>query len=134
VTISASVTGSIVASSATSWRPSAAVASSKIAAVVASGMIPTVPGPPVIADAGIDGEDLFVGTTAPDDGGSAITAYNLYVNGSLVVTESPSEGDTVINSWDIQGVSVVPGDIVRVSATNGVGEGPLSNPVIAEEI
>jgi hypothetical protein len=96
--------------------------------------VPTVPGPPVIAEAGIDSEELFAGTTAPDDGGSAITAYNLYVNGSLVVTESPAEGDTVINSWTVGENVVTPGDIVRVSATNGVGEGPLSNPVIAEEI
>jgi hypothetical protein len=98
--------------------------------------VPTVPGPPVITsqDAGIDGEELLVGTTAPDDGGSAITAYNLYVNGSLVVTESLAEGNTVINQWDIEGVSVGPGDIVRFSATNGIGEGPLSNAVIAEEI
>jgi methylthioribose-1-phosphate isomerase len=96
--------------------------------------VPTVPGPPVIANAGTDGDELFVSTTAPDNGGSAITAYNLYVNGSLVVTESLAENETVINAWGIEGVSVGPGDIVRVSATNGIGEGPLSNAVIAEDI
>jgi hypothetical protein len=96
--------------------------------------VPTVPGPPVISDAGIDSEELFVGTTAPDDGGSAITAYNLYVNGSLVVTESLPEGGTVINAWTVGENVVIPGDIVRFSATNGIGEGPLSNPVIAEDI
>jgi hypothetical protein len=84
--------------------------------------VPTVPDKPVIASAGVDGSSLFVAADEPDDGGSAIEGYNLYVNGVRTVAENNS-----LNFFPNSGAAV--SDICRVSAVNAIGEGPLSDPV-----
>jgi len=120
VTISASVSGSIVAASATSWRPSAAVASSTIAAVVASGMIPTLPGKPVITRA-VEGDDLEF--TPPSDGGSSILGYNVYLNGALESALEQESAPGLLNP-----TAAGPDDLLEIAAVNAVGEGPRSDP------
>jgi hypothetical protein len=93
------------------------------------GVAATVPEPPVITSAAIDGNDLFVAGTASADGGVPVTSYNLYINGQLAVS-----GNAGFLTWDISAVSVAEDDIVQVSAVNALGEGPLSNPVEAIDV
>jgi hypothetical protein len=84
--------------------------------------VPTVPDKPAIASAGVANNSLFVGGDEPDDGGSAIEGYNLYVNGVRTVVENNS-----LNVFPNSGAAV--SDTCRVSAVNAIGEGPLSDPL-----
>jgi len=81
----------------------------------------TVPGAPTITQAFDTGGEVNVDYVAPaSDGGSAITGYVYYVNGSEVTPTAESAGFATI-----PGAS---GDTVEVSAVNAVGEGPKSDP------
>jgi len=97
--------------------------------------VPTVPDKPVVTFAGVDpGENLGIfdgesGASAPNNGGSDIAGYNLYANGVLTIS-----GNELLVSWPLDEVTVEIGDIIRVSAVNAIGEGPLSSPVVAEEV
>ena len=96
--------------------------------------VPTVPGRPVIDFVSIDpGENIGISIgnefpSPPNDGGSEITGYNLYANGVLTISDNES-----LAVWDIFGLTVEIGDIIRISAVNAIGEGPLSAPVVSEE-
>jgi hypothetical protein len=97
--------------------------------------VPTVPGKTVFTFAGVDpGENLSIldgesAASAPNNGGSDITGYNLYANGVLQISGNASPA-----SWNLSEVTVEPGDIIRISAVNAIGEGPLSAPVVSEEV
>jgi len=97
--------------------------------------VPTVPGPPVITAVGIDPGEALTAlngnelSSPPNDGGSEITGYNLYANGVLTLS-----GNETPASWGLAEVTVEPGDIIRISAVNAIGEGPLSAPVVSEEV
>lgn len=100
----------------------------------------TLPGAPTILDSHYDGS-FFVYTlwSAPSsDGGSAITQYRLYYNGGSVprATVSPSlpQGNPGGEASFIAGTEERPTgtQVVRVSAVNAVGEGPLSAPFVVE--
>jgi hypothetical protein len=81
----------------------------------------TVPGAPTITLAAV-GINNVVWTT-PSDGGSQLVAYKLYRNGVLV---EPTESGL---GWLTQALESYPaGSVMRVSAVNAVGEGPLSAP------
>ena len=82
---------------------------------------PTVPGAPrsVVAS-----ESFPISWEPPSsNGGSQITGYRVYVNGSLFETVGAPSTDTV----DTVGA----GSVVEVSAINVIGEGRKSPPVIA---
>lgn len=77
----------------------------------------TVPGAPTITRAW-DGAPIL--WTAPDDGGSALTAYRLYQDDELVES----------SGWDTQSADAYNiGEVIEVSAVNAAGEGPRSAPV-----
>ena len=78
---------------------------------------PTVPGAPVITFVA-DGEPAE--WSAPNDGGSPIVEYRVYLNDVLFET----------TTFTATVSPFVSGDIVAVSAVNAVGEGPRSAPVI----
>lgn len=78
---------------------------------------PTVPGAPTITFAA--NTNSVIWDAPASDGGSPITGYRVYVNGTLFeVTETTSTVE-----------SVSTGQVVTVSAVNAVGEGPKSAPV-----
>ena len=80
---------------------------------------PSRPGAPTITSAV---ESFSVEWTTPSTGGSPLTGYRLYVNGSL----------SEFNDWATASVdSYSAGSVLQVSAVNAVGEGPKSPPVIA---
>jgi hypothetical protein len=87
------------------------------------GVAITVPAKPVISQAEDDAGDLEVTlAAAPDDGGSAITHYRLYVEG--VFDQEVAAGSPI--AFPAYDGSV--GDEIQVSAKNAIGEGPLSDP------
>jgi hypothetical protein len=91
--------------------------------------VPTVPGRPVITAAIIELPDVSITGTEPNDGGEDIQGYNLYINGVLKVEENAN-----IDVFDLSEAGEVPiseGDLVRISAVNAIGEGPLSIAVAA---
>jgi hypothetical protein len=94
----------------------------------------TVPSAPAITNVtSADGQVSCDYAPPESDGGSAITAYRFFVNGDFVgeATEGiPQPGDAADNA-DEETVPCEPGDIVRVSAVNAVGEGPKSDPFTA---
>jgi len=82
--------------------------------------VPAVPSAPIITLA-VDAE--VIQWTTPSDGGSALTGYKLYNNGVPVEPEDPD------NPWTTSSSQMyVVGSVMRVSAINAVGEGPLSDP------
>jgi len=82
----------------------------------------TVPGAPTITTAE-DGE--FVMWTPPaDDGGAALTNYRLYIDG---VWDGASYSGDPPQTQSVD--PAVGGTVVRVSAINAIGEGPLSAAV-----
>ena len=86
--------------------------------------VQTVPGKPTINDA-TEG-DLIVFVT-PADGGSPILGYNIYNNGSLLVSNA-----TEVNPGEIATpLSVGAGDEIEIAAVNAIGEGPKSDPETA---
>jgi hypothetical protein len=84
---------------------------------------PTVPGAPTIIGSGASNQFQVTWTT-PNNGGSPLTGYKLYQNGVQVEPGDPGTGwiTTSLNDY-------FPGSVIRVSAVNAVGEGPLSDPV-----
>jgi len=91
--------------------------------------VPTVPSAPAIINVTSAGGQVSCDYDPPaSDGGSAITAYRFFVNGDFVGEltggiQQPGDG---AGTADELIVPCEPGDIVRVSAVNAVGEGPLS--------
>jgi hypothetical protein len=79
---------------------------------------PTVPGAPTITSAV---ESFSVFWTTPSTGGSPLTGYRLYVNGSLLEFD-----EWATESED----SYSAGSVLQVSAVNAVGEGPKSAEVV----
>ena len=88
----------------------------------------TVPGAPVITEAGSQGigagEIIF---TAPADGGLPINGYNVYVNES----SDPEGGQYEPVGGSLVQLNFEPGDTVRIAAVNAIGEGPKSNSATA---
>jgi len=84
--------------------------------------VPTVPSAPIITLASV-GINQVVWTT-PSDGGASLMAYKLYRNGIQVEPAESGLGwlTQALESYDV-------GSVMRVSAVNAVGEGPLSDPV-----
>jgi subtilisin family serine protease len=94
--------------------------------IPSSGGTATVPGAPTLTSATPGDASVVLTWTAPSsDGGSAITHYLVYRNGSLVTTlgNVTSYTDTGLTN----GVTYT----YRVSAENGVGEGAQSNALSA---
>jgi hypothetical protein len=93
--------------------------------------VPTVPGKPVIVQAtfvGLEGVDCEVFFNAPSsDGGSAIVDNKIYWNGVEVSFIEIDEDGVVADFLATIELGDV-GDVVRISAVNAVGEGPLSAP------
>jgi len=81
---------------------------------------PTVPEAPTFTQFS---SQTFLSWTTPNDGGSPLTQYRLYKNG--VVQTNENEDAWYTESADTYNV----GDVMRVSAVNAIGEGPLSAPV-----
>jgi hypothetical protein len=85
--------------------------------------VPTVPGQPVITSAFFTGSSSFVAFTDPaNDGGETITDYQVFVDGTIQTPDSIVAGEAAFNGQDLSG------SVVRVSAVNAVGAGPLSEP------
>jgi hypothetical protein len=91
--------------------------------------VPTVPGRPVISLAEDDSGDLDITlASAIADGGSAIADVRLYLVGEGG-TEFQYELASLSPTQFIRdGSGIAGGDVIRVSAVNAVGEGPLSAP------
>lgn len=81
----------------------------------------TVPGAPTITFA----SPFAVQFTVPNDGGSAILFYRVYVNDS----GSPTQDNVIdVGGGELQDLGLMSNDTVRISAVNALGEGPLSAP------
>ena len=94
--------------------------------VFPTGTAAEVPGKPTIIAALSQGAGFGeISFTPPADGGSPITGYNVYSNGSLVNAGVP-DGVQLL-SLDFE-----EGDFVEIAAVNAVGEGPRSDAVIAD--
>jgi hypothetical protein len=88
----------------------------------------SVPGKPPTLDVVAVGSNewvAFIGV--PDDGGSAITEYRIYVDGVFLET-SFFEDPEVLSNRFIGPLSS--GDSITASAVNAVGEGPQSDPFV----
>jgi fibronectin type 3 domain-containing protein len=90
------------------------------------------PGAPSLSATAGDGS-VHLSWNAPSDGGSAITAYNVY-RGTAAGGETLLKGVGNVTSAD--DATAVNGTTYyyRVSAVNGVGEGSLSNEVSAKPV
>jgi hypothetical protein len=94
--------------------------------VFPTGTAATVPGAPTIDSAAFLSPNTLVVFYPPeDDGGSAITGYNFYFNGTLRTPDSvvPDNGE-LIATFEDQDYSE---QTVEVSAVNAIGEGPKSD-------
>jgi len=86
---------------------------------------PTGPGAPTIISAvsqGPGGGEIEL--TAPENGGSTITGYNVYVVGT---TDPVNEG-VVADGGNIVSLDFEVGAEVQIAAVNAIGEGPKSDP------
>lgn len=84
----------------------------------------TAPGAPTIVNASWDagvGYTLIQYTAPESDGGSAITAHHLYVDGVEILPSSD-----FLESGEFYEYSDLTGSVVEVSVENEVGEGPKS--------
>lgn len=92
--------------------------------------MPTVPGKPVITSTLVDGGTTYVSLLPPpNDGGNAIISYESYIDGLPVFINSIGEGPEP-GSLEAEFIGTAPaGSLVKVSAANAIGEGPLSDPV-----
>jgi hypothetical protein len=94
--------------------------------------VPTVPGKPVIDPASNDEEITWGGVNnggvgldpLDDNEGTA----NVYVNGSL--SQSIEDVPFGLGGAAFFDPPLSPGDVVRVSLVNAIGEGPLSDPFV----
>ena len=90
-------------------------------------VVQTVPGKPTIVSAVSQGMgNGEVAFTPPADGGSPITGYNVYANGSLV-NAGVAEVDGELFELNFED-----GDSVEIAAVNAVGEGPRSDAVVSD--
>jgi hypothetical protein len=64
----------------------------------------------------------------PEDGGSQITDYRIYVNG-ILRDSNTFEDPELISERQVDG-SLFPGDSITASAVNAIGEGPQSDPFV----
>jgi hypothetical protein len=87
-----------------------------------SAAVQDVPGKPVVTEVTEGGDIAFV---APVDGGSPILGYNIYLNGSLAVSNAEV---FVEGNLDTPAGAEV-GDNIEIAAVNAIGEGPKSDPV-----
>ena len=96
----------------------------RIKAVTAS--LATVPGAPTGVTATVGDGQSAVSWTAPGDGGSAITGYT--------ATASPGGGSctTAGSSCALAGLTNGTDYTVTVTATNAVGTGPASAPIVVQ--
>jgi hypothetical protein len=97
--------------------------------------VPTVPDRPTITLATIfvdpdpaQGNELYCEWTAPEnDGGTPVFNYSIFLNGTFVdVLEEPETLDATLPL----GLAFVPGDVLTITASNAVGEGLDSFPVV----
>jgi hypothetical protein len=88
--------------------------------------VPTVPGKPVI-DPTSYSEEIVWGSANNGGGGDDGTA-NVYVNGSL--SQSIEDVPFGLGGVALFDPALSPGDVVRVSFVNAIGEGPLSDPFV----
>jgi hypothetical protein len=83
---------------------------------------PTVPGAPTIT---LVFTGAYVGFVAPSDGGSPISGYNIYADGTLLASNQQPLATNQLPSPEGLGS----GELVEISAVNAVGEGPKSAAV-----
>lgn len=93
----------------------------------------TVPGAPTIVNATyslVGGMDTNVVTfTAPEsDGGSPITSYLFYFDGSQVAPDSVVDGVATFTGQSFSNQDA------EVSAVNAAGEGPKSEPAVVSAV
>ena len=87
--------------------------------------VQTVPGAPTIISAASQGPGGGeVQLTAPANGGSPITGYNVYVVGT---TDPVNEGVVPVDGF-IVSLDFDFGAEVQIAAVNAIGEGPKSDP------
>ena len=82
----------------------------------------TVPGAPTIT---LVFTGAYVGFVAPSDGGSPISGYNIYADGTLLASNQQPLATNQLPSPEGLGS----GELVEISAVNAVGEGPKSAAV-----
>jgi hypothetical protein len=88
--------------------------------------VPTVPGKPVIDPTSSGGEIIWGGVNDGGDGDEGTA--NVYVNGSL--SQSIEDVPFGLGGAAVFDPPLSPGDVVRVSFVNAIGEGPLSDPFV----
>jgi hypothetical protein len=88
--------------------------------------VPTVPGRPVIDPTSSGAEIIWGGVNDGGDGDEGTA--NVYVNGSLSQSVPDIPFDQGGPAFFDPPLS--PGDVVRVSFVNAIGEGPLSDPFV----
>jgi hypothetical protein len=94
--------------------------------------VPTVPGRPVIDPTSI-AEEIYVlgvnnGGVGVDPLDDSEGTVNVYVNGSLALSLEDVPFDS--GGAALFDPALSPGDVVRVSFVNAIGEGPLSDPFV----
>jgi len=92
---------------------------------------PTSPGIPVLESAAPSTVTVTLGWTEPDDGGSAITGYNVYRGVATGEETLLVELGAVLNYTDLDVVADTT-YFYRVSAVNALGESEWSNELSAE--
>jgi len=92
--------------------------------------VPTVPGkPPTLNVPDVGGGNVVVQIGVPNDGGSEITDYRVYVDSGFVESGTFEDPELLSERLLDVGGSLPPGASVTASAVNGIGEGPRSAPV-----
>ncbi len=99
--------------------------------VTAGPVTPTVPDPPTLDTATPGDTTVDLSWSAPYDGGSALTGYNIYSgisSGGETLLDNVGAGTTVYNDTGLTNGTVY---FYKVSAVNIVGESALSNELSA---
>jgi hypothetical protein len=89
--------------------------------------VQTVPGKPVVISSAFTGlTSNVIHAPVSDTGGTSVTGYKYFFNGAGVLpTSTQTSGDNLIAGF----TQNLGGQVVRMLASNAVGDGPLSAPV-----
>lgn len=95
-----------------------------------SSTLVVVPSAPTITAYAIDGTQIAITITPSSNGGSPITSYKIYVNGS----SSAPGGTTATTSFTASGLSIGTSYNFSASAVNSIGEGTKSAVVTTSTV